>query len=109
MTIQDDTKTKVFPMAEVRSCLLSELTLLAEAEATMQGLALPAQPAALATLNIRLDSLSVVDVTCALKPILGHEPKDIVRTGGYSSIAEALDHMMPRIEAAWRRKTPGAA
>lgn len=106
-----DEKPKVyaFPMDSVRACLLSELTLLAEAEAQVQEIPLPATPAALSTLSIRLDSLSVVDVTCALQPIVGFEPKDIVRTGGYGSIAEALDHMMPRLEAAWKKKHPVTA
>lgn len=107
--VEEKSKIVAYPVTAVHACLLSELTLLAEAEANMQGVALPTPPASLVTMKIRLDSLTIVDLTCALEPILGYEPKDIVRTGGYDSIQSALDHMLPRIEAAWRRKHPGAA
>lgn len=107
--VEEKLKVVAYPAASVGACLLSELTLLAEAEAHMQGVALLVPPASLVTMKIRLDSLTVVDLTCALEPILGYEPKDIVRTGGYDSIQSALDHMLPRIEAAWRKKHPGAA
>nr|WP_314432330.1 hypothetical protein [uncultured Brevundimonas sp.] len=98
----------VFPLQAVTACLLAELTLLAEAEARMQGLVPPQSTAALRTMKIRLDSLTVVDITCELEPVIGFEPRNIVRTGGYDSIDSALAHMVPRVEAAWRRKTPGA-
>lgn len=107
--VEEKPKIVAYPVAAVHACLLSELTLLAEAEGNMQGVALPTPPASLVTMKIRLDSLTVVDLTCALEPILGYEPKDIVRTGGYDSIQAALDHMLPRIEAAWRKKHPGAS
>ena len=63
----------------------------------------PPPPGAILTTKIRLDSLTVVDVTLALEDILGFEPKNIVKTGGYDSIQAALDHMMPRLEAAWKK------
>lgn len=107
--VEEKLKVIAYPAADVRACLLSELTLLAEAEAHIQGIALPAPPATLVTTKIHLDSLTVVDLTCALEPLLGYEPKDIVRTGGYDSIQAALDHMLPRIEAGWRKKHPSAA
>lgn len=107
--VEEKPKIVAYPIMAVHACLLSELTLLAEAEANMQGVPLPAPPASLVTMKIRLDSLTVVDLTCALEPILGYEQKDIVRTGGYDSIEAALDHMLPRIEATWRKKHPGAA
>ncbi len=107
--VEEKPKVIAYPVTAVSACLLSELTLLAEAEAHMQGVTLPTPPANLVTMKIRLDSLTVVDLTCALEPILGYEPKDIVRTGGYDSIQAGLDHMLPRIEAAWRKKHPGAA
>ncbi|WP_145998289.1 hypothetical protein [Caulobacter flavus] len=94
-------------MQEIVSCLLNELTQLAQDEAGMQGITLPSEPTALRAVKMRLDSLTVVEITCALEPILGFEPKNIVRTGGYDSIDEALAHMVPRIETAWHKKHPG--
>lgn len=98
---------KPFPLQAVMDCLLAELTVAARDEAEMEGFALPTAPAALRSVKVRLDSLVVVEITCALEPILGFGPKNIVRTGGYDSIGEALDHMIPRVEAAWRKKQPG--
>lgn len=98
---------KPFPLQEVIDCLIAELTTAARSEAEMEGVALPAEPAALRTMKIRLDSLVVVEITCGLESILGFGPKNIVRTGGYDSIGEALDHMVPRIEASWRKKHSG--
>lgn len=107
--IKDKPETKPFPIKEVSACLLAELTSLAESELALQGVTLPAAPGALLTTRIGLDSLTVVDVTLALEDILGFEPKNIVKTGGYDSIQAALDHMMPRLEAAWKKTYPGGA
>lgn len=90
-----------FPVQVISEALLAELTLLAEGEANIQGIPLPTEPAALRTTYIRLDSLTVVAITCALDDILGFEPKDIVKSGGYESIDAAMTHLMPRIEKAW--------
>lgn len=107
---QVDEKLKVtaFPLQAVTDCLLKELTALAKAEADIQMVPLPELPAAITTMKVRLDSLTVVDLVCDLEPILGFDPKDIVRTGGYDSIKAAMDHMVPRVQAAWQRKNPGA-
>lgn len=107
--VDDKPKTKAFPLQAVTACLLQELTALATAEAEIQMIPIPAQAAALTTMTVRLDSLTVVDLVCELEPILGFDPKDIVRTGGYDSIKAAMDHMVPRVQAAWLRKNPGAA
>lgn len=98
-----DVKLEVvaFPVQVISEALLAELTLLAEGEANIQGIPLPTEPAALRTTHIRLDSLTVVAITCALDDILGFEPKDIVKSGGYESIDAAMTHLMPRIEKAW--------
>lgn len=107
--IKDKPETKTFPLQAVTACLLAELTALAESELTLQGAPSPTAPGAITTMKIRLDSLTVVDITLALEDIIGFEPKDIVRTGGYDSIQAALDHMVPRLITAWKRKNPGAA
>lgn len=97
-------KTKVFPVRAVSEALLAELAILAEGEATMQGIELPKDPTALRSVHIRLDSLTVVAITCALDDILGFEPKDIVKAGGYDSINAAMTHLMPRIQKAWAKQ-----
>lgn len=106
MTTEVDEKleAKAFPLADVQSCLLAELTLLAEAEAQIRGIELPKVPPALLKMAVPLDSLSVVDVLCAVEPVIGFELKDsLVRTGGYPSIEAAMDHLLPRLEAVWKK------
>lgn len=102
--LDDELKTKTFPLVDVQACLLAELTLLAEAEAHVRAIDVPKTPLALLKLAIPLDSLSVVDVLCVVEPKMGFELKDsLVRTGGYSSIEAAMDHLMPRLETAWNK------
>lgn len=101
---------KPFPVAEVAASLLAELTLLAESEALVRGLEVPKAPGALLKMAIPLDSLSVVELLCSVEPVLGFPLKDsLVRTGGYASIEAAIDHLMPRLEAAWTKQKSGAA
>lgn len=101
--VKNKPETKLFPVKEVSACLLAELTCLAESELALQDVPAPVTPGTILTTKIRLDSLTVVDVTLVLEDILGFEPKSIVKTGGYDSIQAALDHMMPRLEAAWKK------
>jgi hypothetical protein len=103
--LDDKPQIKAFPLAAVQSCLLAELALLAESEGQVRGLDLPKAPPALLKMAIPLDSLSVVDVLCAVEPVIGFELKDsLVRSGGYGSIEAAMDHLIPRLEAAWTKK-----
>jgi len=70
----------------------------------MKGIKLPADVAAQAAASVRLDSLDVVSLLCDVEPIVGFELKDhLVRAGGYSSVNQAMDHLMPRIEKAWEK------
>ncbi|MEM1052787.1 MAG: hypothetical protein AAGI28_11900, partial [Pseudomonadota bacterium] len=75
-----------------------------ETEAATHGNTLPKSPAAAAVAPVPMDSLVVVDLLCAVEPVLGFAPSDsTVRTGGYHSVQDALDHLMPRLERQWRK------
>ena len=77
-------KTSPFPSADVELVLRDELMEAAEVEAATQGTTLPPSPAQASIASVRLDSLAVVDLLCALESVLGFAPKDAtVRTGGY--------------------------
>jgi hypothetical protein len=94
-----------FPTADVESCLLAELIEVATAEAQVRGIELPKDPALMVKMSIRMDSLSVVDTLCAVEPAMGFELKDsLVRTGGYASVQAAFEHLMPKLEKAWKQK-----
>lgn len=104
-TLAPSLSTAAFPDTDVRSCLAIELTTIAKLEASVRQITLPSDLTLLLKTPIRLDSLSVVDAICALEPIVGFELREsIVKTGGYSSIEAAIDHLMPKIQTAWMRK-----
>jgi hypothetical protein len=93
-----------FPLAAVESKLREELLGVAESAATMHSITLPSDPVAQCAAAIQLDSLAVVDVLLSVEDIIGCTLKDhIVKAGGYSSINAAIDHLTPRIKAAWEK------
>ncbi len=99
------TKTGVFPKLALEMLLRDELIMAAEVEAITQGNTLPVLPAAAAVAPVPMDSLVVVELLCAVEPILGFAPSDAtVRSGGYNSVQDAIDHLMPRLEKQWHKK-----
>lgn len=100
--------TTGFPKAAVLAALIAELIQVATSEAAFRKIQMPSDPAQVLKVAVPMDSLTVVDAICAIETILKFELKDsTVRTGGYSSIQEALDHLMPRVELAWVKKNKG--
>ena len=96
--------TTAFPKAEVEGKLREVLLYAAMAEASLKGVHLPSEPSVQAAAAVRLDSLGVVELLCEIEPIVGFELKDsLVRAGGYNSVNQAMDHLMPRIEQAWAK------
>lgn len=98
-------KAAAFPRAAVEACLMNELLGAMTAAAAVKGIALPSAPADIAKAALEVDSLVAVSILCAVEPILGFElPESVVRTGGYSSVRSAMDHLVPCIEAQWVTK-----
>lgn len=97
-----------FPATAVAACLHDELAEAVKIEAGLKGLTLPTLPADLVKAPVCIDSLVAVSILSAVEPIVGFElPDHLVRTGGYSSIESALVHLLPRIEAQWKKKNGG--
>lgn len=97
-----------FPRSALTTCLLDELIETIKAEGAIKGISLPASRAAIAGMAFEVDSLVVVSILCAAEAIVGLEiPERIVRVGGYESAQDALDELLPRIEAIWA-KSKGA-
>jgi len=97
-----------FPKNDVIRALIDELIDVARTEAQLRGITLPQDEAGIRSAPVPLDSLSVVDTLCAVETVVGFELRDnIVRTGGYVSIDEALGHLVPRIERVWIKKKGG--
>src|SRR5262245_6631265 len=94
----------VFPKAEVEATLKGALLGSAQADAELKGITLPSDVVGQASASVRLDSLDVVSLLCEVEPVVGFQLKDsLVRAGGYSSVNQAMDHLMPRIEKAWEK------
>jgi hypothetical protein len=101
-------KAAAFPAADVEACLTEELLEAVRIEASLRGLPMPPSPAAAASRTVEIDSLVVVDLLCAVEPVLGFKlPQGVVRAGGYHSANEAVAHLMPRIEREWSRRRGG--
>lgn len=97
--------TQAFPRTRVIEALTNELLKVAKSEATVRGMPLPADRPAIIAAPVPMDSLTTVDALCVLDKVLGFKLKeDVVRTGGYDSVSEALDHLVPRIQAIWDKR-----
>jgi hypothetical protein len=94
----------VFPKAEVEAKLKEVLLGAAQTDAALKGIAFPNDMTGQASAFVRLDSLDVVSLLCDIEPIIKFELKDsLVRAGGYSSVNQAMEHLMPCIEKAWEK------
>lgn len=99
-----------FPRAEVEKCLRDELVEAVKSEASIKGVALPAATAAVVTAPFQVDSLVVVSLLTAVEAIIGCKvPDNVVRAGGYTSVQQAMDLLLPSIEKHWHKMTGGKA
>jgi hypothetical protein len=93
-----------FPKTEIEAKLKEVLLDAAQSSAALKGITLPGDTAGQVSASVRLDSLDVVSLLCDIEPILNLELKgSLVRPGGYSSVNQAMDHLIPRIERAWEK------
>ena len=107
-TIAKPKTSAAFPAAEVEARLRDELIAAAKVEADLHGTPWPREAAAQRAVSIRVDSLVVVGILCAVEPTLEFElPESVVHAGGYRSVDQAIGHLMPRIEQEWRKRKGG--
>jgi hypothetical protein len=98
-------KAAIFPKTAVLTALTAELVAHVKSEAAIKGYVLPGSDGAIVKAAVHVDSLVTVDILCTIEPIIGFElPQNVVRTGGYTSIEAAVDHLMPRIQKQWEKK-----
>ena len=98
-----------FPAAEVEARLRGEMLEAAAMEAELHGAAWPDDASGKGSARVHIDSLVVVEILCAVEPVLGFELREgVVRAGGYWSVDQAVGHLIPRIEQEWRKRKGGA-
>jgi hypothetical protein len=74
-------------------------------EASIKGASIPVALAQIAKTFFQIYSLVVVDILCAVEPIVGLElPDSVVRAGGHRSVENALGHLLPCIEKPWIKR-----
>lgn len=94
-----------FPMAEVEARLRCELIAAVKQASELGGAPWPQETDAPCAASIEIDSLVAVEILCAVEPVLRFElPPSVVRPGGYGSIDEAVEHLIPKIEREWRKR-----
>ena len=91
-----------YPGANVTAVLQEELIAVVRAEAVRRGTTVPAAETDLLLLPTFIDSLTVVELLCAVDDVLPFEVTEcVVRAGGYRSIGSAVKHLVERIETKW--------
>jgi hypothetical protein len=94
-----------FPAAAVEACLRAELIEAVRIDASIRSISLSSAPEQVARAAIEIDSVVVVEILCAVDPIVGFElPDSVVRAGGYTSVESAVGQLLPRIERLWTKR-----
>ncbi len=96
--------TQTFPASSVEATLRADLVDTIKNQAAMRGIALPSSVSAISSMTIHVDSLVAVSILCNVEPTIGFElPDKVVKSGGYSSVDEAIQHLLPKIESRWKK------
>lgn len=93
-----------FPASSIEATLRADLVDAIKNEAAMKGIVLPSSIAAISSMPVPVDSLVVVSILCNVEPTIGFLlPDKVVKSGGYSSVDEAVQHLLPKIEDRWKK------
>jgi acyl carrier protein len=94
-----------FPAAEIEDCISDFLADEGAIQADLHGSSGPKMGLASSVgPQPVIDSLVVVEVLLEVEPKVPFElPESLVRAGGYDSIDEVVQHLMPRLEKRWRK------
>jgi hypothetical protein len=93
-----------YPAAAVAAVMQEELLRAIRSRYRRKGKPLPKSDDEIVILTIEIDSLTVVELLASLDDVLPFKVTEcVVRAGGYSSIAEAVRHVVNRIERKWAK------
>ena len=99
------TKTiPAYPAAAVAAVMQEELLRAIRSRYRRKGKPLPKTDDEIVILTVEIDSLTVVELLSSLDDILPFKVTEcVVKAGGYGSIAEAVKHVVGRIEKKWAK------
>lgn len=110
LTTKMETVTEAFQAAAIEAALRDALISNVQDQATLYGTNLPESLSDVSKQSVSIDSLIVVEILCAVEPLVGSElPQRLVKEGGYGSVDQAVDHLMPKIEKVWQKSQNGKA
>ncbi len=94
-----------FPAQEIEGCIRDFLAEEGTMQAVLHGDGAPAGgPGGAIGPQPVIDSLVVVEVLIELEPKVPFAlPDSLVRAGGYESVDEVVQHLMPQLERRWRK------
>lgn len=94
-----------FPAAEIEACIRDFLADEGAMHADLHGTSSPKERSASEVgPQPVIDSLVVVEVLLEVEPKVPFDlPESLVRAGGYDSIDEVVQHLIPRLERRWRK------
>lgn len=109
-TKTEQTSTHTFQAAAIEAALRDALISNVQDQATLYGVQLPDSLSDLSKQSVSIDSLIVVEILCAVEPLVGSElPQKLVKEGGYASVDQAVENLMPKIEKVWQKIQKGKA
>jgi hypothetical protein len=104
-TLLKQSRSAVFPAAQVEACIRDALAVQAADQAVLRpGRA--AQSAAPRSWEPEIDSLVVVEVICAVEELLGIDlPATFSPKGGYDGVEACIDDLISEARVAWGEVT----
>ena len=104
LTILSAKTIPAYPAAAVAAVMQEELLRAIRSRYRRKGKPLPKTDDEIVILTVEIDSLTLVELLCSLDDILPFKVTEcVVKAGGYSSIAEAVTHIVGRIEKKWAK------
>ena len=105
LTLKSDAATKTFNAAAVEAALRDALISNVQSQAELYGVDLPDTLSGVSKQAVVIDSLVVVEILTVAEPLIGAElPQKLVKEGGYDSVDQAIENLMPKIEKIWQKK-----
>jgi acyl carrier protein len=106
-TMLKESRSVVFPAAEVEACIRDALADQAADQAVLRpGRATTVTPIVPRSWEPEIDSLVVVEVICAVEELLGIEiPATFSPKGGYDDAEACINDLLSEAKAAWTEAT----